>query len=117
MKLKDLWGLIKDTIKDWSEDKAPRLAASLAYYTVFSLAPLLVLVISITGFVVGNNDTIRSQILSQVQGLVGPQAAGAVDQFNQPDFPGEKRRDCYGDWSGNAAVWRNSLIWPAARCA
>jgi membrane protein len=81
MKLKDLWGLIKDTIKDWSEDKAPRLAASLAYYTVFSLAPLLVLVISITGFVVGNNDTIRSQILSQVQGLVGPQTAGAVDQL------------------------------------
>ncbi|MGH2522063.1 MAG: hypothetical protein ACRDH2_06120 [Anaerolineales bacterium] len=44
---KALFGLIKQTASEWSEDKAPRLGAALAYYTVFSLAPLLIIVIAI----------------------------------------------------------------------
>lgn len=78
MNIKSLWGLIRETFHDWNEDKAPRLAAALSYYTVFSLAPLLVLVIAITGFIVGNNETIRNQIITQVQGTVGQQGAQAV---------------------------------------
>jgi membrane protein len=83
MKPKDIWKLLRETIQEWSEDKAPRLAAALAYYTVFSIAPLLVLVIAITGFIVGSNATIRNQVLSQVQGLVGQQGATAVGQLIQ----------------------------------
>ncbi len=45
------WELIKQTIKEWQEDEAPRMGASLAYYALFSLAPLLVIVIAIVGFV------------------------------------------------------------------
>jgi len=77
--VKNFISLVKETFQDWSEDKAPRLAAALAYYTVFSLAPLLILVIAITSFIVGNNVDIRTRLLDQVQGLVGPQAAEAVN--------------------------------------
>ena len=87
-KLKEIWSLIKETFQDWSEDKAPRLAAALSYYTVFSLAPLLVLVIAITGFIIGNNQQIREQIITQVQSTVGAQGAEAVstliDNTSQP---------------------------------
>jgi membrane protein len=71
--------MIKQTFRDWSDDKAPRLAAALAYYTVFSLAPLLVLVIAIASFVVGNNLNIRQSLTNQIQSMVGQQAASAVN--------------------------------------
>ena len=48
-----IWGLLKNTFTDWQEDKAPRLGASLAYYTVFSLAPLLLIAIAIAGLAFG----------------------------------------------------------------
>ncbi len=80
-KLKEAWVLIRETFQDWSEDKAPRLAAALAYYTVFSLAPLLVLVIAITGLVAGNNFNVRQDIITQVQSTMGEQAAVAVNEM------------------------------------
>ena len=45
MNLQAIWTLFPETLKQWSEDKASRLAAALAYYTVFSIAPLLIIVI------------------------------------------------------------------------
>jgi membrane protein len=59
--------MLKLTFSDWSEDKAPRLGAALAYYTVFSLAPLLVIVLAIAGLMF-DAETVRSQI-SQQAGL------------------------------------------------
>ena len=61
------WEMLKMTYEDWSEDKAPRLGAALAYYTVFSLAPLLIIVLAIAGLMF-DAETIRSQI-SQQTGL------------------------------------------------
>lgn len=78
MKPKDLWGMLKETFKEWNEDKAPRLAAALAYYTIFAIAPLLLIIISIAGFVIGNNATVQEQILQQVETTVGPQGTQAV---------------------------------------
>jgi membrane protein len=69
--------LVKQTFKEYSADKAPRLGAALSYYTVFSLAPVLVLVISIAGLVFGN-DAARGQIVGELQGLVGREAAEVV---------------------------------------
>lgn len=77
--MKEIWSLIRETFKDWGEDKAPRLAAALSYYTVFSLAPLLVLVLAITGFIIGNNESIRQQLLTQIQGMVGAKGADIVN--------------------------------------
>ena len=68
--------LIKQTIDEWWEDEAPRMGASLAYYALFSLAPLLVIVVAIIGFVY-KGDTI-GQIQRQVQSLVGVDAARTV---------------------------------------
>lgn len=70
--------LVRQTFKEWSEDNASRLAAALSYYTTFSLAPLLVLVISLVGLL-GFRDSVRGQILNQVEDLGGPQGAELVE--------------------------------------
>jgi len=51
--LKTAWSMAKQTFSEWSNDKGGRLGAALSYYTVFSLAPLLLIVISIAGLVFG----------------------------------------------------------------
>src|SRR5262245_66497809 len=70
------WALIKQTIKEWQEDEAPRMGASLAYYALFSLAPLLVIVIAIVGFVY-KGDTV-GHIKKQVQSFVVADAAKTI---------------------------------------
>lgn len=79
--------LLKETFKEWNEDKASRLAAALAYYTVFSLAPLLILVIAVAGAFLGE-EAARGELVGQIQGLVGPDGAEiietAIDGADQP---------------------------------
>src|SRR5262245_39359964 len=70
------WELIKRTIDEWQQDEAPRMGASLAYYALFSLAPLLVIVVFVIGFVY-KGDTV-GQIQKQVQSLVGADAARTI---------------------------------------
>lgn len=74
------------TFHGWSEDKAPRLAAALAYYTLFSLVPLLVLVIAIAGLVLGGDAAARVHVLEQARSLIGTQGermlASAIDASN-----------------------------------
>ena len=62
--------LLKSTFKDWNEDKASRLAAALAYYTAFSVAPLLLIAIAIAGLVFGD-EAAQGSIFAQLQGLPG----------------------------------------------
>jgi membrane protein len=75
--LSNLPTILKLAYRDWQEDNASRLAAALAYYTIFSLAPMLVIVIAITGLI-WEADIVRTQILSQVQGLIGTEGADFV---------------------------------------
>src|SRR6195256_4204483 len=77
MMLKDLWVLLKDTWNAWSTDKAPRLGAALAYYTLFSLAPLLVIVIAIAALVFGR-EAAQGRIVAEIQGVVGEASAQAI---------------------------------------
>ncbi|ALF52260.1 ribonuclease BN [Nostoc piscinale CENA21] len=70
--------LFQETFQEWSEDKASRLAAALAYYTIFSIAPLLIIVIAIAGAVFGE-DAARGEIVRQIQGLVGPDGAEFIE--------------------------------------
>jgi membrane protein len=85
--MKKLWSVIKGSFKEWSEDKASRLAAALSYYTIFSLAPLLVIVIAIAGFVFGKQAA-QGAIVQQISGLVGQRGAEQVQTMiqnaNQP---------------------------------
>lgn len=73
-----VWSVIKDTASDWQEDKAATLAAALAYYTLLSIAPLIVLAVAIVGLVFGE-DAARGQISEQIGGLVGTQASEAIE--------------------------------------
>jgi membrane protein len=72
----DLRLLFSDSIDGWSKHKAPRLGAALAFYTLLSLTPLLLVVISIVGLVFGRKSA-EHQIVQQIQLLVGSQAATA----------------------------------------
>jgi membrane protein len=69
--------MIKQTFVEWSDDKGPRLGASLSYYTVFSMAPLLLLVISIAGLVFGPAAA-EGRIFGELRGLLGSDAARLV---------------------------------------
>ena len=80
MNAKKILELFKETFSDWSEDKASRLAAALAYYAAISLAPLLVLLVSIAGLALGN-EAAQGQISAQIQGLVGEQSAQAIEEI------------------------------------
>ena len=75
--LSDLPNLLKLAYQGWKEDRASRLAAALAYYTIFSLAPLLVIVIAITGLI-WEADIVQTQLLNQIQSLVGVEGARFV---------------------------------------
>jgi membrane protein len=77
MHFKDIWTVIKDTFSEWSEDKAPRLSAALAYYTAFSLAPILVIVIAIVGLVL-DRGTVQESVIQQVGGLAGSGGADLI---------------------------------------
>jgi membrane protein len=77
MKVPQIVGVFKETAKDWSRDNATRLAASLAYYTVLSLAPLLMLAVSIAGLVFGE-EAARGQIAAQLTAVVGPEAGEGI---------------------------------------
>ncbi len=87
MNLKVVWGLLKETFSEWNQDKAERMAAALAYYTMFSLAPLLIIVIAIAGSVFGQAAA-RGEIVGQIQGLVGKDGAqliqAAIQNANKP---------------------------------
>lgn len=71
------WNLFEQVATAWVDDHVPSMGAALAYYTMFSLAPLLLIVISVAGFVFGD-EAARGEIQSQLQGLMGDEGAGAV---------------------------------------
>ncbi len=77
MSLKQMWRLLKETFKEWNDDKASRLAAALSYYTIFSLAPLLIIAIAIAGAVFGD-EAASGEIVKQIQGLVGKAGAEVI---------------------------------------
>ncbi len=87
MKVKTIWVLLKETFSEWNADKASRLAAALAYYTIFSLAPLLIIAIAIAGAVFGE-EAARGEIVGQISGLVGKEGAKfietAIENANKP---------------------------------
>ena len=74
--------LLKDTFEEWSKNDVSRLGAALAYYTIFSIAPLLVVVISVAGLVFGE-AAVRGQIAWQLEYLIGRTGAESVQAMLQ----------------------------------
>ena len=77
-----LWWVLKHALIGWWNDNVPRLGASLAYYTLFALAPILVVAIGVAGLVFGP-EAVRGEVVGQIQGLVGRQGAEAVQAMIQ----------------------------------
>ena len=69
--------LLRQVARSWLDDYAPSMGAALAYYTLFSLAPLLLIVISVAGLVFGQ-EAARGEIEAQLRSLMGEQGASAV---------------------------------------
>src|SRR5690606_18297807 len=80
-------GIIMEAFRKFNEDKVTRLAAALAYYTIFSIAPLLIIVIAIAGAVFGE-EAARGQIVAQIRDVVGDSGAELIQEMiqnaNQP---------------------------------
>jgi membrane protein len=64
--------LVKNTAREWMEDKCPQLGAALAYFSVFSLAPLVVVLLAVFGLIFGSSEHARDKITEQLQYFVDP---------------------------------------------
>ncbi len=82
MNLKEAFSILKQTFYEWMDDQAPTLGAALAYYTVFSLAPLLIISISIAGLAFGR-EAAEGQIFNQLRGLLGDASGQAIQNIVQ----------------------------------
>ena len=80
MTLKNIWILTKAAASSWVDDYAQSMGAALAYYTMLSIAPFLVIVISLAGLIFGV-EAARVEISSQLQGLMGREGAEAVEKL------------------------------------
>ncbi len=83
------WKLLKETYQEWSNDKASRLAAALAYYSATAMAPLIIGVLAIAGFLFSREQA-QTQVVAQVRTYVGTQGAEIVETIlanaDQPDL-------------------------------
>jgi membrane protein len=73
--------LLRTTFGQWLEDKAPQLGAALAYYTVFSLAPMMLVLLAIFGLIYGNSELARREILHQLYSFLDRSSAKAVEEI------------------------------------
>ena len=80
--LLDIWRMVRDAMNSWVDDYAASMGAALAFYTLFSLAPLLLIVISVAGLVFGEQAA-RGEIMEQLSGLVGPDSAKTIEMLLQ----------------------------------
>jgi membrane protein len=76
--LRDVWPLLKEAAKEWDDDNASRLAAALAYYTLLSIAPLIVLSVALAGMAYGQ-EAARGEIVREIGSIVGVEAARAIE--------------------------------------
>ena len=74
MNSRQLWRLLKQSFQEWQSDRASLLAAALAYYTALAIAPILILVIAIAGFFLGQYS-VQGEVFRQLQLRIGDQGA------------------------------------------
>jgi membrane protein len=77
LRIRDMWGLTRESVSAWSSDHAPSMGAALAFYTIFSIAPMLIIVIAVAGLVFGE-EAARAELLSRIASTAGEEAAVAV---------------------------------------
>jgi membrane protein len=82
MQRTSIWQFVKTTINEWVEAEPFQLAAALSYYTLFSLAPLLLIAIGVAGLVFGR-EAAQNQIVESLQGMIGQDSAQSVQEMIQ----------------------------------
>jgi membrane protein len=80
MRIKIFWSVTRGALQDWWGDNCLRLAASLAFYTALSLAPLVLLVVGLAGMVV-ERQRVANQLAAQLEGLMGPAGRELVNSI------------------------------------
>jgi membrane protein len=80
--LRSWWPLLVESFNDWMEDRALRFSAALAYYSIFSLAPLVIIALSVAGLVFGEQAA-RGELFGQIEWLLGPKAAAEIQTIIQ----------------------------------
>lgn len=78
--VRDIWFLLKNTFIEFIDDNSIKLAASLSYYTIFALPPLLIIIIFLSGIFFGP-EAVRGEIFGQINGLVGNEAAFQIQEM------------------------------------
>jgi len=78
MNIRQEWHLVRKTIAAWIDDYAPSMGAALAFYTMFSIAPLLLIIIAVAGWFFGA-EAARGEILTQMEGLLGKEGATMIE--------------------------------------
>src|SRR3954462_343548 len=73
-----LWVIAKEAAGDWSSHKDARQGAALAYYSVFSLGPIIVIAIAVAGLLFGR-DAVTSEVMSSIKAMLGDTGAKAVE--------------------------------------
>jgi membrane protein len=77
MNLQHFYQLAKKSVVAWIDDYAPSMGAAISYYTVFSIAPLMIIVIAVAGFVWGR-EAVQGEIVGQLSGLIGKEGAQGI---------------------------------------
>ncbi len=80
----------KECVTAWLDHHASSLGAALAFYTVFSVAPILIIAVAITGYVFGATHA-ETEVLAQLRGLIGPAGAAAIQELMVSAHYSEKR--------------------------
>lgn len=80
MRLRTVGGLLLEAVKGWWTHNVPRLGASLSYYTIFALAPVLLVAISVAGAVFGE-DAVRGRVVGELEDLTGRSSAVVIQQL------------------------------------
>ncbi len=96
--LKAIWNLLKSSVNAWIDDKAPRLGAALSFYTAFAIPPLVMIAIFIASLVF-NPEAVRSQMFSEVGGLIGQKASHTIESAMAAQYQSNK-----GVFASTAAI-------------
>src|SRR5688500_12732273 len=78
---KAVFRLFRETFAEWAEDRVPRLGAALAYYTIFALAPLIIIATLIAGALWGGQQFVQERLVAQISQFIGSDAARLVNEL------------------------------------
>ena len=105
--------LFKSTAKEWVRDRCPQLGAALAFYTVFSLAPLVIVLLGVFGVIYGSNQGAREKILEQLRYYLDPSGVRAIQDI-AISLPADSKRLSYCDRSLGLVARSQLHFWTIA---